>query len=193
MQLVRMAVIGVLALTGGAGVTAERCSGQALQPVEFLEALTGEWSVVSEAKLGPDREPVRTESRESARLIGGTWMVAERTGTAGGAPFTAVLTLGYDPIEEQFIGTWISGRQTHMWTYTGSLDATGARLTLETEGPVMGDPETIGEYREVIEIRGRDSKVMRSMILGPDGEWFEFQRSEYRRDESVGASEGGEG
>jgi hypothetical protein len=68
-----------------------------------------------------------------------------------------------------------------MWTYTGSLDASSSRLTLETEGPVMGDPGRIAQYREIIEIEGADRKVMRSMILGPDGEWFEFQRAEYRR------------
>lgn len=188
MQLTRMTAIGALVLAGAVGPSAEPGSGQTLQAT-FLETLAGEWAVVSEAKLGPGQDPVRTESQEVARMIGGTWLVAETTGTARGAPFTSILTLGYDPSEGHFVGTWISGRQTHMWSYTGSLDASGTSLTLETEGPVMGNPERTARYREVIEIEGSDGKVMRSMILGPDGEWFEFQRAEYRRDETGSPSQ----
>ena len=36
-------------------------------------------------------------------------------------------------------------------------------------------------YREVLEIRDADHKVMRSMNMGPDGEWFEFAHAKYRR------------
>jgi hypothetical protein len=179
MQLARMTVTGALALAGTVGPAAG--SAQAPQPAAFLEQLTGEWTVVSEAKLGPGQAPVRTESREVARMIGGTWLVAESTGIARGAPFTSILTLGYDPAEARFVGTWISGRQTHMWSYSGSLDASGTSLTLDTEGPVMGNPERTATYREIIELEGPDRKVMRSMIFGPDGEWFEFQRAEYHR------------
>lgn len=63
---------------------------------------------------------------------------------------------------------------------TGNDDA-GTALTLETEGPVLGDPQTTARYREVIEIRDDDRKLMHSMTLGPDGEWFEFALAEYRR------------
>lgn len=172
----------------GIGLIAEPGSAQSVQPTGFLEALTGEWSVVSEAVLGPGQEPVRTESREVARMIGGTWLVAESSGTVRGTPFTSILTLGWNPAQERFVGTWISGRQTHMWTYAGTLDASGSSLTLETEGPVMGNPEKTTKYREVIEVEARDRKVMRSMILGPDGEWFEFQRAEYHRTDTAGPS-----
>lgn len=178
MLFARIAIIGILAVAGSTGAATAQAPG----PAEFLKALAGEWSVVSETTLGPGQEAVRLESREVARIIGGKWLIAEGTGTAAGAPFTSILTLGFDPFEGQFVGTWISGRQTHLWTYSGSLDASGSSLTLVTEGPLMGDPETTARYREVIEVEGPDRKVMRSMILGPDGEWFEFQRAEYQRD-----------
>lgn len=71
--------------------------------------------------------------------------------------------------------------QTHLWTYTGELDESGTVLTLETEGPILGDPTTSTEYREIIEAENDDRYVVRSMIRGPDGEWFEFARAEYRR------------
>lgn len=151
-------------------------------PATFLEQLAGEWSVVSEAKLGPGEDPIRTESREVARWLGERWLVAESTGvTATGDPFTSIRTIGWDPAEKKFLSTWIDTMQSHLWSYTGSLDETSTALILETEGPVLGNPQTTARYREVIEIRDEDRKVMRSMILGPDGEWFEFALAEYRR------------
>jgi len=173
----------VLIASGATGLGAQEPPPP--QASEFLASLAGDWSVVSEAKLGPGQDPVRIESRESARLIGGRWLVAESTGSAGGASFTSILTLGYDPADGHFIGTWISGRQAHMWTYTGELHETGTRLTLNTEGPVMGNPDKTAEYREVIEILGPNRRVTRSLILGPDGSWFQFQRAEYQRSESA--------
>ncbi len=151
-------------------------------PTAFLEKLVGEWSVVAEATLGPGQEPVQLESVEVARLLGQRWLVAENVGsTPGGRPVTSILTLGYDSFHERFVGTYISSMQTHLWSYSGQLDDTGTILTLETEGPILGDPTKVTSYREVIEVVSADRKVMRSMILGPDGEWFEFARAEYRR------------
>jgi hypothetical protein len=154
---------------------------QVEDPGLVLESLAGEWSVVAEATLGPGQEPVRTESRVVARRIG-AWLVAESTGAApGGQSVTSIRTLGYDPADERFVGTWISSMQTHLWRYAGALDAAGASITLETEGPIMGEPTTSARYREIIEIQDADHHVIRSLIFGPDGEWFEFARAEHRR------------
>jgi hypothetical protein len=179
--ITRATVIGLLTLTALIGGGDELAGVQSSEPTKFLRGLSGEWSVVAEARLGPGQDPVRTESRETARLIGGRWLVAESSGTARGAPFTSILTLGYDDFAERFIGTWISGRQAHLWSYRGTLDASSGSLVLETEGPIHRDPTRTTRYREVIELDGPDRKVVRSMILGPDGAWFEFQRAEFVR------------
>jgi hypothetical protein len=163
-------------LAAGVGVIPLQAPG----PDDFVHRLVGEWSVVTRTVLGPGQEPVVSEGRESARLVG-SWLVAERVGDAGGRPFTAILTLGWDPHGERFVATWIDGVQRHLWQYTGSLDEAGAVLTLETTGPFMGDPSQTARYRVMIEAPAPDRKVMRSQILGPHGEWFEFSRAEYQR------------
>lgn len=175
------AVRAVLVMVGVAWTTGEAPGHQSDDPSSFLHQLAGEWSVVAEATLGPGQEPVRRESHEVARVLGGKWLVAEGTGALGDRTFTSILTLGYDPVEQRFVGTWIDSMQTHLWLYTGVLDDSGTALTLETEGPILGDATRTAQYREVIEIEDPDLKIMRSMILGPDGEWFEFARAEYRR------------
>lgn len=182
MSFAKTAVLAALVTLGAATTAGETPGDPSVDPTDFLRRLAGEWSVVAEAFPGPGQEPVRTESREVARMLGGTWLVAESTGSAAdGDSTTSILTLGYDAHEERFVGTFISSRQTHLWSYVGELDDSGTTLTLETEGPILGDPTRTTRYRDVIEIIDDDHRVMRSMILGPDGEWFRFARAEYRR------------
>ncbi len=179
MSCIRSAGVVILAVLGAAS-TARAQQRSSEEAAAFLHRLAGEWSVVAEAVPGPGQDPIRTESREVARVLGGRWLVAESTGQDD-RPSISILTLGYDPSEGHFVGTWISGRQTHLWSYVGALDESGTMLTLETEGPILGDAAKTTKYREIIEIEDADQKVVRSLILGPDGEWFEFARAEYRR------------
>jgi hypothetical protein len=182
MTLVKATIGVVLAMAGVASVAGDPRGLPSEGPADFLQRLAGEWSVVSEATLGPGQEPIRTESREVARLLGGRWLVAEGTGTSAlGTAMTSIFTLGYDTAREGFVATWIDSMQTHLWWYTGQLGDTGTALTLETEGPIMGDATRTTSYRVVIESVEADHKVMRSLILGPNGEWFEFARAEYQR------------
>ena len=53
----------------------------------------------------------------------------------GCGPSTTIMTLGYDPQKERFVGTFVASMMTHMWHYNGSLDAAEKVLTLDTEGP----------------------------------------------------------
>jgi hypothetical protein len=89
--------------------------------------------------------------------------------------------LGYDPDQKAFVGTWVDTLQTHLWTYRGTLDETKKILTLETEGPAFGDPTQTAQYRDALEIKGPDHKVLTSSAKQADGTWTTFLRAEYRR------------
>lgn len=180
-----MALVLAVVLIGGAG---EPAAAQQADPGAFLQAMAGEWVVDSEGIPGPGEDPVRGESREVARLLGGQWLVAEGNAVMpDGRRYDSIWILGWDPHEEHFVGSWVVSVQTYKWRHVGTLDESGRVLTLETEGPFMGDRSTTTRYREIIELVDDDHRVLRSLILVPDGDWFEFARAEYRR---VGA-EGG--
>jgi hypothetical protein len=181
--MIRSVMVLVLVAAGAvaASARADGAGSRVGDPAAFLDALAGEWAVVSHATLGPGQEPVRSERREVARRIG-RWVVSESTGTTPtGQPYTAIQTLGYDPARGEFVGTWIDSMQSHMWTYTGALNEQGTAVVLETEGPIMGDASRTARYREILELLAFDHRIMRSEIFGPNGEWFEFSRAEYRR------------
>jgi Protein of unknown function (DUF1579) len=148
---------------------------------QWLGRLVGEWDVVSEASMGPDQPPFRMESTESVRQIGDLWVQGEGRAMYEGRPFTSILTLGYDPRERVFVGSWIDTVQTHQWTYRGRLDAARRVLSLEAEGPSLEDPTRMARYRDAFEIAGPDRKVLTSSIQQADGTWMPFARAEFRR------------
>ncbi|MEW6073866.1 MAG: DUF1579 domain-containing protein [Planctomycetota bacterium] len=152
-----------------------------LEEHAWLHQLVGEWTVTATATMEPGAEPMRMESTERVRSIGGLWIVAEGSASLGGTPFTSILTLGYDPPKKAFVGTWIDSMQTHLWTHVGTLDESKRVLTLETEGPAFGDPTRTASYRDAIELTGPDQRVLTSSVQAADGTWTTFLRAEYRR------------
>ena len=152
-----------------------------LEQHEWLQQLVGEWNVCSEAIMEPGGDPMTWESKESTRSIGGLWIVAEGTADNDGQPFTSLMTLGYDPNKEAFVGTWIDTMQTTMWSYVGHLDESKRVLTLEAEGPSFGDPSKTAKYRDQIELIDSDEKKTVSSVLGEDGSWTTFMTVEARR------------
>jgi hypothetical protein len=147
----------------------------------WLEQLAGDWTMTSEMSMGPGTEPMTMEATEHARSLGGLWLVAEGTASIDGDPFHSILTLGYDPETETFVGTWIDTMQTHLWSYRGKLDDARKVLTLDTEGPGFDDPTKTSKYRDAIEVLGPDRKVLTSSVQLADGSWSTFLRAEYQR------------
>ena len=148
---------------------------------EWLQILVGEWTMEDE-KAAESGQPAATPWTESGRSLHGLWILVEGQGeTPGGSAATTVMTLGYDPRKERFVGTFIGSFMTHLWIYEGTLDASGKILTLDTEGPDMSTPGRMAKYKDVIEIKSDDHRVLTSRMQGEDGEWREFMTAHYRR------------
>jgi hypothetical protein len=148
----------------------------------WLQQLVGEWTSEAEATMEPGKPSETFKGTESARSLGGLWILAEGQGEMpdGGAA-TMLMTLGYDPNTGRYVGTWIGSMMTHLWVYDGTLDAAERVLTLEAEGPHMTDHTRMTKYRDVIEFRSPDHRVLTSHVLGDDGHWHEFMIANYRR------------
>jgi hypothetical protein len=164
--------------------TPEATMPEATEPTEshrWLEQLVGEWDMKAEASMGPGTEPMTMVSTESVRAIGDLWILAEGKASFAGRPFTSLLTLGYDPAQKAFVGTWVDTMHAYLWVYRGELDPARKVLSLIAEGPSFDDPAKKATYRDAIEIVDPSTKVLTSSVKGADGTWTEFMRAEYRR------------
>ena len=136
----------------------------------WLEKFAGEWKVETEIHMVPGEEPVRGTGSESARMLGGFWVVGEGTGEMPGMTMKWILTFGYDPKKEKYVGTWIDSMSSQRWEYEGTVDESGKILTLETEGYCPMEQKTC-KFRSTVEFKSDDLRVFTEKKQAEDGSW----------------------
>jgi Protein of unknown function (DUF1579) len=148
----------------------------------WLLRLVGDWTYESDLIMEPGKDPMKCTGTESVRSLGDLWILGEGTiEMPGGGPATTLLTLGYNPETKRFVGTWVGSMMTHMWVYDGELDSTEKILTLSAEGPDFETPGKTAKYKDVVDFKNDDERVLSSHVLGPDGQWTQFMTANYRR------------
>jgi hypothetical protein len=93
----------------------------------------------------------------------------------------SMMTLGFDPEKKKIVGTWVDSVHNYLWVYEGSFDESGNVLTMEATGPNPMTPGKMGNYRDILELKDKDTKIMTSQMQQEDGSWMEFMRMEYKR------------
>lgn len=145
----------------------------------WLDQMVGEWSCEMEAAMSPGGPTEAHQSRERVRSLGGAWVLCEGEMGSDGSHQT-LMTLGYDPAKGRFVGSFIGSMMTNQWIYEGELDESGNALVLSTHGPSVEGGGTT-DYRDTVEIRGPDHRVLTSTYRRADGEWTLFMTAHYRR------------
>jgi hypothetical protein len=152
---------------------------------QWLQQLVGDWTSEAEMAMAPGQLTETCKGTERVRTLGGLWILAEGQGEMpGGGTATMLLTLGFDPLRKRYVGTWVGSMMTHLWVYDGELDSSGKILTLNSEGPDMSSAATPGKmakYKDVIELKSVDHRILTSHSLGDDGVWQLFMTAHYRR------------
>jgi len=153
----------------------------------WLQKLVGDWTYEGDYVTEPGQPQSTFKGSETVRSLGEIWVVSEGQGEMpGGGAATTMATVGYDPRQERFVGTWIGSMMAHLWVYDGgSLDADAKALTLDAEGPSMAGDGTLAKYRDVIELESDDHRTLTSSVLGDDGGWRTFMTTRYRRKKTV--------
>jgi len=129
--------------------------------------------------MGPDMPPQKNQGKMTCRSLGGLWFLTEgQAAGPDGELWSSIITLGYDPKQQRYIGSFIASMMTHLWHYSGVL--TGNRLVLDTEGPKF-DGSGMGKYRDIIEIIDKNHWKLSSEMLLDDGRWQAFMSSDNRR------------
>ncbi|MGH2415461.1 MAG: DUF1579 domain-containing protein [Microcystaceae cyanobacterium] len=155
---------------------------KSLNEHQWLQKLVGEWTYETETTMGPEQPPEKATGTESVRSLGGLWILAEGQGEMPGCgAATTMMTLGYDLQKKRYVGTWIGSMMTHLWVYDGELDAAERVLTLNAEGPALTGEGKMAKYKDALEFKSDEHRVLTSHVLGDDGKWHGFMRANYRR------------
>ncbi len=148
----------------------------------WLDRLVGEWAFESECVMGPDQPPMTGKGTERVRKLGDLWIVCEGEGSVPGCDqMSSLMTLGYDPMKERFVGNWIGSPMAYLFVYEGELSADGGTLPLNTIGPSFDDPAKLAKYQDVIEMHPDGRRVLHSQLLKDDGSTMRFMTATYTR------------
>ena len=146
----------------------------------WLSKFVGDWTMEAECLMGPDQPPIKTTGLQTTRMLGNLWLIAEGEGECpDGSIAQSIITLGYDPQKQRFVGTFIASMMTHLWPYEGVLE--GDVLTLDSEGPSFTGEGPMVKYQDIIEHVDDDHWILRSRMPGEDGQWIQFMTAHYRR------------
>ncbi len=161
------------------------CAGMSSPPQkehEWLQRLVGDWTFESSCVDESGSATQKFHGSEKVKSIGGFWIIGEGEGDSpGGGTAKMMITLGFDPKQNRFVGTWLGSMMAYLWHYEGQLDESGRILTLSADGPSFTDPAKLAKYEDVIEMVSDEHRILTSRTLGDDGKWTQFMTAHYRR------------
>jgi hypothetical protein len=143
---------------------------------KWLDRLVGSWTYEGEMNMGPDQPPMKWTGKETVRTLGGLWFLGEMEGQMS----TNIMSLGYDPAQSRYVGTFISAMGTHMWIYSGELDPSGKKLVLNAKGPNFSQ-SAMANYQDIIQFVDGDHRTLTSQMEDENGKWQLFMTVHYQR------------
>jgi hypothetical protein len=147
---------------------------------EWLKRFVGQWEYECECPGEAGQPGAKFRGSETIRMLGDLWMVSEGKGEMpGGGTALTMMTLGYDPQKERFVGTWIGTMMAVLWVYEGTLD--GNKLPLNAHGPDCAEPGKVRRYQDIYEFTSENERTLTSRMQQDDGTWKQFMTALYRR------------
>lgn len=150
---------------------------------KWLNKFVGRWSSQVTIYIPGQKKPMKASGTERYHTLGAYWLVGDIGGKMMGMDLAALLTVGYDSAQKKYIGTWVDNGSGYMWKYIGSVDATGKKITLMTQGPCPMKGGQMVQFKEITEFKSANHKVYTSAMLD-DGKWVTLMTIDSRRTRS---------
>lgn len=147
---------------------------------EWLQKFVGEWRYESGA-VSPTGEVFKVTGTMSVRSIGGFFIQGESLGEmpGGGGDCLSFITLGFDPQQGKYVGTWFGSMMTKLWVYDATRE--GDTLILASEGPSFTTPGATAMYHDIVELVSDDHHTLTAKFQNEDGTWTEMMKTDYYR------------
>ena len=147
---------------------------------EFLAKDVGTWDATVEMYSSPGAAPTVSKGTETVSMIGPFWQVGRFEAQLMGEAFHGLGTIGYDPTEKKFVGTWIDSMTPGLSLVEGSYDAAAKTFSATMEMRDMNDKRV--KVRETTEWKADGTRVF--TMYGPkdaDGKEPVNMRITYKR------------
>jgi hypothetical protein len=139
-----------------------------LKEHQILKQFEGDWDATCRITGKADKESLQSQGREAARVsYGGFWLVTEFKGEAHQKTFDGRGTIGYDPVKQKYVLTWIDSLNPRMMTAEGSADKDGKVLTFYG-GCVDPSDKTQVQDKLVFEVRDGDTRTLTFYTTGAE-------------------------
>ncbi len=146
-----------------------------------LEPIVGTFDVKTTSWMAPGKPPEEsTGTSENRWVLSNRFVEQTVTGTMMGQPFSGVGFTGYDNYKKKYVGAWMDTLGTMIMTSTGTMDASGKKLT---SWSVVDDvvAKKPAKYRSVLTILDNDHHKFEMFGPGPDGKSFKALEISYTR------------
>ena len=184
MMKIRTIKMGILAAVCGLMTLSAQEMPEMPKPLkehEWLKKFVGDWESTSEMQMPGQKEIIKGTGTESAKMLGGFWVVANGSGEMMGATMHYQMTVGYDPQKKKYIGTMIDSMMGKMWQYEGTVNEAGTTLTLETRGPCPMRGGVMTDFKDIVEFKSDNLRVFTSVYKDEKGEWITAFKGEARK------------
>jgi hypothetical protein len=146
-----------------------------------LEPLVGTFTVKTKAWMEPGKPPEETEgTSENKWVLGNRFIEGHFEGKMMNEPFSGIGYTGYDNYKKKYVGTWMDSMGTMIMSSTGTMDASGKKLTSWStiDDVVMKKPSKI---KSLLTIVDNDHHNFEMWGPGPDGKNFKMLEISYTR------------
>lgn len=96
----------------------------------WLADAVGTWHVEGRYYVAPDEEPMEASGSEVVEMFGAFWRRSHLEMELPGSIVRGCTCLGFEPLRQRFVATWLDTTNPFLYVYEGSLDEASGTLTL---------------------------------------------------------------
>jgi hypothetical protein len=148
---------------------------------KLLQKDVGTWDAAVKLWPVPNAKPIESKAVEKNELLpGGLWLVSRFDGDFGGMKFAGIGTVGYDPVEKKYVGTWIDNMTPHLTVIKADYDPATKTMTGIGQGrdAATGKESTT---KNVTRYLDDNTRVFEMFASDPDGKEFKLMEITYKR------------
>lgn len=146
-----------------------------------LEPIVGTFAVKTKSWMDPSKPPEETVGTSENKWVLGNRYVEQRVeGQMMNQPFSGIGYTGYDNYKRKYVGTWMDSMGTMIMISTGTMDASGKKLTSWStiDDVVLKKPVKI---KALLTIVDNDHHFFEMWGPAPDGKNFKMLEINYTR------------